>query len=154
MTGRVGNGVTARAWTVEQVRERLGEMRPYLPVMVEVVVGGDLGHDAVDLHEVAEEGAGDHYVVLRPDPADPFKTRALIDEAIEARELAQYDDIPATLAAHRLYGDLDAGDEPECRCGAKPADGWQHDESGELVWNWHDRHVAEALVVARGTVPA
>lgn len=139
--------------TVEQVVARLAEFPGYLPVMVEVYVGGDIGADVVPLHEVVEEGCGDHYVTLRPDPSDPYQTRRLIDEAVEARELAQYDDIPATLAEHRLYGDLDAGDEPECRCGAKPPDdGWQEEEFGELLW--HERHVTEALVVARGTVPS
>jgi hypothetical protein len=139
--------------TVEQLVERLGDLPGYLPVMVEVYVGGDIGTDPVPLHEVVEEGCGDHFVTLRPDPADPYQTRTLIDEAIVERELAQYDDVAGTLAAHRLYGDFEAGDDPECRCGAKPPeDGWQEEEWG--AWIWHERHVAEALAVSRGTVPS
>jgi hypothetical protein len=139
--------------TVEHLLERLGELPGYLPVMVEVYVGGDIGTDSVPLHDVVEEGCGDHYVTLRPDPTDPFRTRELIDEAIVERELAQYDDVAGTLAAHRLYGDIEAGDGPECRCGAKPLDErWQEEEWGEFVW--HERHVAEALAVARGAVPS
>lgn len=70
---------------VEQLIERLREFPGYYEVAVEVIVGGDIGTDAVDLEDVKVDGHAAAYVCLVPAP-DEYDVRAFIDEGLAARE--------------------------------------------------------------------
>lgn len=72
---------------VEQLMRALAEYPGHRDVVVEVIVGGDLGTDHAAVESVALEGIGPD-VVLRPAP-DEYGTRALIDHALEVREWAE-----------------------------------------------------------------
>lgn len=74
-----------RRMTVRDLRERLADLPDHYEVMVETVVGGDLGTDDVPLEDVLAAGCHVPYVRLVPDPADYYDTRALIDEGLAAR---------------------------------------------------------------------
>ena len=73
---------------VERLIEALSELPGHYPVSVEVIVGGDLVTDDVPLERVTLAGESSAYVLLKPDQADNYGTRELIDEALEARARA------------------------------------------------------------------
>lgn len=77
-----------RALTVDHLRELLADLPGYYPVAIQTIVGGDLVTDDVDLVDIKVTGGSNDWsphVVLVPDPADPYCTRDLIDEALAAR---------------------------------------------------------------------
>lgn len=68
--------------SVRQLIEQLERFPDYYPVVVETIVGGDIGTDVVDVEEVKVGGHHTAYVELIPDPSDNYGTRDLIDNGI------------------------------------------------------------------------
>lgn len=87
--------VRSRPLTVEELRDRLAELvtlnRGRCPVLVQTIVGGDLVTDDVPVEAIRLAGHGDTYALLVPDAGDPYRTRELIDEALDHRAAADED---------------------------------------------------------------
>lgn len=73
-----------RGLTVAELVAQLEEFPGHWPVAIETIVGGDIGTDDVDVHNVRAAGFTSAYVLLVPE-ADRHNTQALIDEALAAR---------------------------------------------------------------------
>jgi hypothetical protein len=72
---------------VEQLREALAEWPDYYTVGVEVIVGGDLGTQDVDVELIrAGQGVGEVVLVAAP---DEFRTRELIDLGLAVRQAVE-----------------------------------------------------------------
>lgn len=111
--------------TVERLIEQLREVPGHLDVVIETIVGGDIGLDDVYLEEVEVRGVQPSLCLI-PDRSDSFDTRTLIDEGLEARAVAEQAeaDRQATVlcvsSEEALFAFLDAlnvsGLHPELAC--------------------------------------